>query len=233
MNLHQLRFKRVIEQTVERILRDYLHTSHRTLFEFAIIFLTYTSAQPTRVSVGLGAGIGALGVLIKIWAIGYQRRERKFFVRGPYRFVRHPFYLGSFLFMFGLTVMGGNAWVVGAYLAGISLLLMKSIREEEQRLRRKAGPIYQNYSSQVSAFIPQIVPGDALTDVDARFSIRRGLMHGGRRGIDSLLGLACGVGLMSLCVILPEQQWFHIATGIFLLLFVGARVVYYRLNFTR
>ena len=48
-----------------------------------------------------------LGVWLHTWAKGCLRQNRVVATIGPYRFVRHPFYLANALIDAGLVVMAG------------------------------------------------------------------------------------------------------------------------------
>ena len=52
-------------------------------------------ASPTRESLMAGAAIGVVGEAIRIWAAGHLEKWREVTTSGPYRFTRHPLYVGS------------------------------------------------------------------------------------------------------------------------------------------
>ena len=62
-------------------------------FVFAIAVLYF--AAPTRESLLAGAAVGMVGEAIRIWAAGHLEKSREVTTSGPYRFTRHPLYLGS------------------------------------------------------------------------------------------------------------------------------------------
>ena len=72
-----------------------------------------TSRAPTRDSLALGAAIGVLGEAIRIWAAGHLEKSREVTSSGPYRFTRHPLYLGSSIMALGIAV-GCRSIVVAA-----------------------------------------------------------------------------------------------------------------------
>lgn len=73
-------------------------------------------------------------------------RRETLHVEGPYRWVRHPLYLGWFLLLFGTAHMTGNrltfAGVTGAY-------LLAAIPFEERSLVRAFGDDYRRYRARV------------------------------------------------------------------------------------
>jgi len=67
-------------------------------------------------------------------------------ITGPYRFVRHPLYLGWMLMVFGAAHMTGDRLVFAAI---SSAYLLIAIPWEERSLRREFGTAYVEYERQV------------------------------------------------------------------------------------
>lgn len=76
---------------------------------------------------------------------------------GPYRFVRHPFYVSALLLIIGTTLLTTNA-VVG--LAGMSTfcLLALRCRCEEAMLIERFGEDYRDYMARTGRFFPRLWP---------------------------------------------------------------------------
>jgi protein-S-isoprenylcysteine O-methyltransferase Ste14 len=102
-------------------------------------------ARPTVASLAWGSGIAVLGEAIRVWAAGHLEKSREVTRSGPYRWSRHPLYVGSALMGVGVAIAGNSvlvAVIVGVYLAGT---LTAAIRTEETFLREKFGPEYDEY----------------------------------------------------------------------------------------
>jgi len=69
-------------------------------------------------------------------------------IRGPYRLVRHPFYLGWMVMVFGAAHMTGDRL---AFAAISSAYLVLAIPFEERALERRLGEAYRDYKELVSA----------------------------------------------------------------------------------
>lgn len=76
---------------------------------------------------------------------------------GPYRHVRHPFYLTTALRMISVTMLASN-WLIGAGSVLILAMLAARTQKEEQMLIEKFGRQYQDYMGTTGRFLPQ-VPG--------------------------------------------------------------------------
>ena len=110
--------------------------------------------------------IGALGAGITPWCIftfAFVGKgtpapfdpPRRLVIRGPYRFVRNPMYIGAGLALSGAALFYGS-WSILTY-AGVLLLAMHFfvIAYEEPTLRRTFGAEYETYCQQVGRWWPK------------------------------------------------------------------------------
>jgi protein-S-isoprenylcysteine O-methyltransferase Ste14 len=100
--------------------------------------------------------IGAGFMLIaSAWRVIYDAQQRKTIaVAGPYRFVRHPQYVGFVLVMLGFLVQ----WPTVLTLAMFPVLVwmyVKLARSEEREAIREFGEPYRQYMVAVPAFLPR------------------------------------------------------------------------------
>jgi protein-S-isoprenylcysteine O-methyltransferase Ste14 len=100
------------------------------------------------------------GYSISIWALVYLRRSFALFVsvrevvlKGPYRYVRHPIYLGYLLDVAGLSLAASSVGMI-ALGAGFAALLVCRARLEEEKLI-EADPAYQSYLAQTGFLFPR------------------------------------------------------------------------------
>jgi protein-S-isoprenylcysteine O-methyltransferase Ste14 len=111
--------------------------------------------------VGLGAAAGAL----LVWtfrSLGKNltdtvvtRREHTLVTRGPYRFVRHPFYDSVFLSMMANALVAANGFLLAGGIATFTLMVVRTTREEE-RLVARFGDSYREYMARTGRFLPKI-----------------------------------------------------------------------------
>lgn len=112
-------------------------------------------------SVGILA-IGA-GCLIFIWSVVARGRysvswgmpeDQRLVTWGPYRYVRHPSYLGYFLMFVGLFLAWLNvvALVPLAAIPGYAMLT----EAEEELLTRRFGEEYTRYREKTGRFLPRL-----------------------------------------------------------------------------
>lgn len=110
-------------------------------------------------------GLVVLGDLIFLWAMAENKffakmvriqKERGHFVvtGGPYRYVRHPGYVGWYIMMIGLAVALGSLW--GFIPAAIMLALMVVRTALEDRTLRNELAGYEDYAQRVRY---RLIPG--------------------------------------------------------------------------
>lgn len=99
----------------------------------------------------VGQIITGLGLLLVLWALGTLGRsfgiapaDRGLVKDGPYRFIRHPMYLGELISLVGAVIGDASLWNI-ALIHVLLLTLLLRMRWEERALSN-----YETYASQVS-----------------------------------------------------------------------------------
>jgi protein-S-isoprenylcysteine O-methyltransferase Ste14 len=112
-----------------------------------------------------GAGV-VLGAALALWCVlafaivgrgtpAPFDAPRRLVIRGPYRFVRNPMYIGAGLALSGAALYFGS-WAVLGYTAIFFLIThLFVVLYEEPALRRTFGEEYLNYSSRVRRWLPR------------------------------------------------------------------------------
>jgi len=114
----------------------------------------------------VGVGAGALGLLVRLWAVltlkeRYTRtlrveEEHAIERGGPYRLVRHPGYLGSLLCLNGIALATGNVFILAASLLATGIAYAYRIRIEDEMLVAAFGDPYEFYQHEVKAVVPYL-----------------------------------------------------------------------------
>jgi protein-S-isoprenylcysteine O-methyltransferase Ste14 len=109
-----------------------------------------------------GAGIGFLLVFLSGWFLGRQysahvtlQEDHQLVTSGPYRYVRHPRYLGVVLLALGLSLLF-RSWIGLGLLVVIVSLLGLRVADEEAMLRSAFGARWDEYCSRTKRFLPGI-----------------------------------------------------------------------------
>lgn len=110
-----------------------------------------------------GATTMTVGYVIFIWSVIARGKyatswemsaEHKLVDWGPYRYVRHPSYLGYFLMFIGFFLMWPNLLALIPMVAIPAYALVA--KEEESMLVKKFGNSYKEYQLRVGQFLPKI-----------------------------------------------------------------------------
>jgi len=83
------------------------------------------------------------------------RREHTLVMRGPYRWVRHPFYVSVTLFLVGVSLAAAN-WFFLLFGAVVLALIGIRTRTEEAKLEERFGEAYRAYKETTGAFVPRL-----------------------------------------------------------------------------
>ena len=113
----------------------------------------------------IGLALGLLGLLLRLWALLTLRHRYTRTLRvdeghgfergGPYRFVRHPGYLGSLLALNAIALASGNAVAFLASVAATAAAYAYRIRAEDRMLVAAFGAPYEAYRGEVGALFPR------------------------------------------------------------------------------
>jgi protein-S-isoprenylcysteine O-methyltransferase Ste14 len=145
--------------------------------------IAFWLARPTSTSIAIGMLVGAVGESIRLWASGHIDKGREITRSGPYRFARHPLYVGSAILGIGFMIAARSlpaAIVVSLYLI---VVLVAAARSEEAVLERRFSGEYSAYRE------------GRATPVDRPFTMARLRAN---REYRAVLGLILGGALLYL-----------------------------------
>jgi hypothetical protein len=128
-------------------------------------------ARPAWRSLGIGAAVGSLGLIVRAWAAGHIQKEKRLAITGPYRHSRNPLYVGNFILGIGITTAVNSWWGAAVFILYFALFYPPVIREECERMRRIFPDQYEDYASRVPLFLPRLTPAQASEDGRFRWSL--------------------------------------------------------------
>lgn len=160
----------------------------RVALGFLAAGLTLVLARPTWQTWRMGVLIALAGECVRIWAAGHLEKGREVTRSGPYRFTRHPLYVGSTVIAIGIVVASrsGVVAIVAAFYMGLTITA--AIRAEEAELRETFGSAYDDYRTSRAA------------PMSRAFSLARARRNREHRAIT---GLVAGFGLLALLILRP------------------------------
>ena len=131
---------------------------HRRNLGIPIVLASLILAQFQTQFLWISLAFVCAGETIRIWAAGHLRKEEVMTTGGPYRMIRNPLYLGSFLIAIGFCLIAGSIWIWILMFAYFLLCYIPVIRFEENTLREKFPDQYDRYAAIIPAFYPTICP---------------------------------------------------------------------------
>jgi protein-S-isoprenylcysteine O-methyltransferase Ste14 len=155
----------------------------RVFLGFVFAALALWLATPSGTSLLLGGAIMIAGECLRLWASGHLEKSREVTRSGPYRFTRHPLYLGSSLIGIGFAIAASHAGVALIVITYLLLTLTAAMRSEEAHLREKFGDDYDAYAEKRAA------------PMERAFSWRRALHN---REYEAVAGLVAALALLAL-----------------------------------
>jgi protein-S-isoprenylcysteine O-methyltransferase Ste14 len=138
-------------------------------------------ATPSWRALAIGGAIAIVGEAVRVWAAGHLEKSREVTASGPYRFTRHPLYLGSAIIGVGFAIAAGSAMVAAIVAVYLAITLTSAIRSEERHLTDKFGAAYPAYRD------------GRAPEVTRRFSLSRAFANREHRAI---AGLAAALALL-------------------------------------
>jgi protein-S-isoprenylcysteine O-methyltransferase Ste14 len=121
----------------------------------AMVWLAFF-ARPTSGPLAVGFVLAVVAEAWRIWSAGTIHKTETLTTGGPYAYVRHPLYVGSFVHAVAFCLMSGR-WesflVVPPLFAA---LYGAAVAIEEAMLRKLFGEQYEAYSRRVPRFIPRL-----------------------------------------------------------------------------
>jgi protein-S-isoprenylcysteine O-methyltransferase Ste14 len=161
----------------------------RVPFGFVAGILVLWLARPTWARLAAGSVLAVIGEGVRVWAAGHLEKSREVTRSGPYRWTRHPLYVGSALMALGVAVAGNSLIAAVATGLYVAVTFTAAIRTEEAFLRQAFGQEYDEYCRGV---------GQA---VDRPFSMERVWRN---REYRALVGLAVVFAILALKALLPN-----------------------------
>jgi protein-S-isoprenylcysteine O-methyltransferase len=113
-----------------------------------------------------GGGLALVGIAVRLASIAvlgpfftatvHVSEAHQLVTRGPYRWIRHPSYLGAYLAIVGVPI-GFGAWGSALVAAVVmSAVYGRRIRLEERALEGKFGPTYAAYRARTWSGVPGV-----------------------------------------------------------------------------
>jgi protein-S-isoprenylcysteine O-methyltransferase Ste14 len=137
----------------------------RTSFFCLVPLLLLVPSQPNPPMYWAGVVLALLGQAIRLWAAGTIHKSREVTTGGPYAYVRHPLYFGTFFITLGYGFMSGLWWSFAFLIPLYFVLHGAAVASEERKLCTLFGDAYRDYARHVGRVVPRVLQpsGSTLT----------------------------------------------------------------------
>jgi protein-S-isoprenylcysteine O-methyltransferase Ste14 len=142
-----------------------------TLFAYMVNpdWMAWASVELPRWLRWMGIALCATGTILISWTLSslgknltdtvVTREAHTLVTRGPYRWVRHPFYVSVTLFILGNSLAAANWFFLATGCVVLALLLIRT-RTEEEKMVARFGDDYRGYMKRTGRFFPRLSQGD-------------------------------------------------------------------------
>jgi protein-S-isoprenylcysteine O-methyltransferase Ste14 len=136
-----------------------------TLAVATCVLSAVATASKTKLSLMVGGPLLAAGGLLALISLATLGDKLTLVTEGPYRWVRHPFYLGILVMLVGAVVITRS--LVGAllFIPALASTLARAHREEHN-LRLRYGVQYEAYCTRAPFILPFRRPAPLKADRD-------------------------------------------------------------------
>jgi protein-S-isoprenylcysteine O-methyltransferase Ste14 len=124
---------------------------------FAVAGLYLFLARPNPLTLGIGAAVAFVGVLIRAWAAGHIVKNDRLATTGPYAHTRNPLYFGSFLIACGFALIASR-WFLLVVIAFWVIVYGPTIRREREHVSALYPDAYAEWARHVPSFVPRPLP---------------------------------------------------------------------------
>jgi protein-S-isoprenylcysteine O-methyltransferase Ste14 len=94
------------------------------------------------------------GLLVRTWAAGTLRKQRELATTGPYAYVRHPLYFGSFLMMLGFGTLIHDPVTLWVVAGPVAWIYWQAIKSEERQIAKLFPKEWAGYAAAVPRLLP-------------------------------------------------------------------------------
>ena len=121
-------------------------TRRRVALGFVAAAAALIVARPTWTSWVIGFAVACAGEAIRMWAAGHIEKGREVTTSGPYRWMRHPLYVGSTVMAAGVVVAARSPVLAVVATIYMGTTIAAAVTAEEAHLREKFGDAYDRYA---------------------------------------------------------------------------------------
>ncbi len=149
---------------VEAIFKKRMYLS-RVMGAFGVVAYVFMASIWSERQGGLAAAFSFAGMLLvaagvvgRVWALSYLvgKKSKSLVTEGPFSLCRNPLYLFSFLGMLGVCLRTQTLAIPLVVMPLFALVHLRSVRNEEAKLRAMFEAEFDAYAARIPRFIPSL-----------------------------------------------------------------------------
>ena len=148
---------KIMYKSKHKFLLALLHTSILLINLSFIFYLGFIYKNKISIIINtFGIIFVLLGILLTIYTLIFLKEiailpKNKLIIEGPFKYSRHPIYLGYILVVSGLSFLFGSLYLL-IYLIALIFALNYLAKQEEKELVNRFGKVYLDYMKKVKRF---------------------------------------------------------------------------------
>ncbi len=123
-----------------------------------LILVGLVIGRPTPAWILMGIPFLLVGIAIHLWSKGCLHQNGEVTTSGPYRYMRHPFYLGNLFIDVALVLMSGSLLLMAMLPFWWAAVYIPVMQREETTMEGLFGQQYRDYAQRVPRLFPSIRP---------------------------------------------------------------------------
>ena len=131
------------------------------LFSVIVLLDLFVFRSRPRDLINVGDPLAVCGVLlvvaglaVRTWAAGTLRKRRELAMTGPYAWIRHPLYFGSFLMMVGFGTLIQDPLTLVVVVGPVAWMYWQAVKSEERQIAELFPIEWPQYAASVPRFFP-------------------------------------------------------------------------------
>ena len=144
---------------------------------YVVAAVALACARPTHAAIAAWTPLILAGLALRTWARGHLERRRYLTRSGPYAWLRHPLYVGSFLVGVGFSATSGVPAAPLTFAAAFAAAYWPKAIREDAFLRARYGDEHVRWAASVGAIVPRPGSNDGIASSAQPFAWRRVLRH--------------------------------------------------------
>ena len=149
---------KIMYKSKHKFLLAFLHASILLVNLFFIFYLGFIYQNKISIIINIvGVIFVLLGMLLTVYTLVFLKEiailpKNKLITGGPFKYSRHPIYLGYMLAVIGLSFFFGSLYLL-IYSIALAFALNYLAKQEEKELVNRFGKVYLDYIKKVKRFL--------------------------------------------------------------------------------